>query len=310
MNNVGSVGNVGTLPLVLRRDELAGRIFREMNNPHAFFALDKGPKLPNEKVPLIIQNKAFKATARRLSESVVVVWRGDLFDAACYQADLFWGTKMPVSLLPTVPQWWPSDVLARTSKAWKIQMDSAKEVGPDCRFQGLLVVPLPDGEAYDVNDKGEISLTASGPTLNLQAISTWRGVPGIVTVSTPVGETLRDHPLIRNIVAALTFMEQEFVDKKTTRYPARFSAFRQKYVPLVNQVVLRARHVDVVPGSEADCERHREYEHSWTVRGHWRKLHEPRKADGQQVVWVRPHIKGDPEKPLLPPRETIVKVCR
>lgn len=54
----------------------------------------------------------------------------------------------------------------------------------------------------------------------------------------------------------------------------------------------------------------REYLHQWLVQGHWRHLREPRKSDGSQITWVRPHVKGPEGAPLLQPRESIHVVVR
>jgi len=36
----------------------------------------------------------------------------------------------------------------------------------------------------------------------------------------------------------------------------------------------------------------------WLVSGHWRKLHQPRKWDGEQFVYIQPYVKGPEDKPL------------
>jgi hypothetical protein len=52
-----------------------------------------------------------------------------------------------------------------------------------------------------------------------------------------------------------------------------------------------------------------EYSCQWLVRGHWRQQYFP--ASGEhRPLWIAPHIKGDPSKPLKPPRTTVYKVVR
>jgi len=52
------------------------------------------------------------------------------------------------------------------------------------------------------------------------------------------------------------------------------------------------------------------YSCQWLVGGHWRKLHEPRKADGAEITYVTPHLKGPEGKPFRAPRQTVYAVNR
>lgn len=53
----------------------------------------------------------------------------------------------------------------------------------------------------------------------------------------------------------------------------------------------------------------REWSCQWIVRGHWRQQFYP--GDGShRPKWILPYVKGDPSKPLRPPRATIFAVTR
>lgn len=74
-------------------------------------------------------------------------------------------------------------------------------------------------------------------------------------------------------------------------------------IPTVKAVVLRRseQHRDDSVSMRSDVE----WSCQWLVRGHWRKLHEPRKSDGATVTYIQPHTKGPEDKPFRAPRETV-----
>jgi hypothetical protein len=48
----------------------------------------------------------------------------------------------------------------------------------------------------------------------------------------------------------------------------------------------------------------------WVVRGHWRQQACGEGRGQRRPIWVLPHVKGPPEKPLKPPRATVFAVVR
>lgn len=75
-----------------------------------------------------------------------------------------------------------------------------------------------------------------------------------------------------------------------------------KTAPTVRAVILRRSEQATSAGSmRGDVE----WSCQWMVRGHWRKLHEPRKSDGATVTYVQPHVKGPQDMPFRAPSETV-----
>jgi len=294
------------LPLVLKRDELARQIFDARRRTDSF--LDSG----KERANLATQEHVYQFASHELTKSNIVVWRPDILDAACYNVEQFNNTRLPLYLVPTTPQWWPAEVFLKSRhmrEAWEEGLDT------DVRAYGAVLkgvlLTTTDTEHRVFHLRDESGQTASG--LVLIMILMYRSRCAMWPVGLSVGSIIRPdvNKFHRCVLAALSFMNSKFVQPKTFRLPVRFNGFRQKYTPCINQILLRARRSEVVPGSLADTdEAHREWAHCWTVRSHARRLRQPRKSDGQQVIWVAAHVKGPTDKPMLPPRDTIVKVCR
>ncbi len=107
------------------------------------------------------------------------------------------------------------------------------------------------------------------------------------------------------IIAAHEFMNSTVAIQKT--YQANHQVRKQFKklgidVPAVNAVVLRR--AERIPG-DGSMRSDVEWSCQWLVRGHWRRLHDPRKSDGVQVVYIQPHAKGPQDKPFRAPRETV-----
>lgn len=108
------------------------------------------------------------------------------------------------------------------------------------------------------------------------------------------------------IIAAREFTRMKIAAKEPVRLPRgerRRLARQHEVAADVRIVQLRGRESSVWHSVES-----RQYHHSWIVRGHWRKLHEPRKKDGAVASWIESYIKGT--GPLIQPRESIFSVSR
>lgn len=98
----------------------------------------------------------------------------------------------------------------------------------------------------------------------------------------------------------------------TVKEPVRFARsdrrrIERQSISLLDINVIRLRRRE---SSERQAVSEREYHHQWIVKGHWRRLHAPRKKDGAEVTYVSPYVKGPDGAPLLPPRETVYAVTR
>lgn len=111
--------------------------------------------------------------------------------------------------------------------------------------------------------------------------------------------------------AALAFMGQRIVVGRLER-PDRAARRRLEkrgieHVPLLRVVELR-RAAGVVRPADAAV-REVAWSCRWVVRGHWRQqLLASRRVN--RSIWVTPHLKGPPDKPLKPPRATVFAVVR
>lgn len=292
-----------TLPLVLKRDELVARLYKERNNPHSSHW---SPDFQDDYASLLnkMQSQIFTKTAYHLSSAQIALWRSDLLDAALHNAPQFADTRLPISAIPTIPQWWPAENLDESRHFKALFARMATDV-PRQKLAGILLIPdFPTQSDWDSVKKS---------TEGMQVVFVHRigFYLRLVTCSLNTNLRLSNGTLQTGIVSALSFMSQEFVQSKTIRLPTRFNGFRQSYVPCINQILLRARRSEIVPGSQADTDTTpKEWQHCWTVRAHARRLARPRKSDGQQVIWINACVKGDTAKPMLPPRDTIICVTR
>lgn len=219
------------------------------------------------------------------------VWRADLFEAATYNFELFDQELLPAAAMPTVPMWWAIDERKSKSPRWH----SWGNETPVVRLRAIFVSPCKFGclvfgvykavkvDFYHIGIFGGVTLTDMGLKWDKPRSS-----------------------LMLN--AALHFMAQSFVTTEKTQSISRHKHLFGKTEPTtINHIVLRRRQIKSALGSlesgiSHDC--------SWQVRGHWRKLHAPRKSDGALITWVSPCIKGDIDKPLLPPRERMFHINR
>ncbi len=281
--------------LIKRRDELAEWLYRQRNHHKTLVTLKnaKGemgmaPNHYTEEYQNATQSGLMAMYANLLLKAQVVLWRPDLLEMACKEACVYNETVLTENQVPSGIQWWP-----------RIDaMDVVRCALPNVKFrlEGALVFNL------DADENGPAAL-------NVVFIHSEDGYPHTIYTSLNVGHVIhKDSFGLQKVLASLDFMSQDFTEHKIFRGAVRQGFNKQKHIPVVRSIQLRARIPPPKDGIGNGIDR--QYEHSWMVTGHRRRLREPRKSDGQQVVWVKPYVKGDTSKPLLPRKETIVRVSR
>jgi hypothetical protein len=96
-------------------------------------------------------------------------------------------------------------------------------------------------------------------------------------------------------------------DRKVADRPTRRRAARMiDDVPLVRVIRLRRT---AHPKHGSQPVENREYSCQWVVSGHWRQQWY-RSRQVHQPKWIAPYVKGDPSKPLKPPRARVFAVVR
>lgn len=129
----------------------------------------------------------------------------------------------------------------------------------------------------------------------------------------PVGGLYPDQPINESwapLIAGMQFMRSSIAKTTEFKPPRQFlrqAARKNEYVPPVKTVILR-RFENLV--RDKSMRETIEWTCQWFVRGHWRRLHEPRQSDGALMTYVQPYVKGPEDKPLRPPRESIYAVAR
>lgn len=92
---------------------------------------------------------------------------------------------------------------------------------------------------------------------------------------------LMDQPIAATADHDYTRTERKLVERRTGAEP-----------PPVRVLTLRR------PAHHSTGQSDREYHHQWIVRGHWRQQWYPSR-EVHRPVWIAPHVKGDPDKPML-----------
>lgn len=117
--------------------------------------------------------------------------------------------------------------------------------------------------------------------------------------------------LYRRFAAMLLFLDQKILvtrrqhAERHTRKRLDRDGWQQE--PLIRVVELRRKERI---GEKHAVERvEHEWSCQWIVRGHWRQQPYP-KAGDVRPLWITPYVKGDPAKPLKPPRATVFAVVR
>lgn len=254
---------------------------------------------------LLIQNSVWKQISiagaerivdqlpRILSESEVILWTMDMCNAAIQGAvEAFHDNRIPESVMDLYgPQLW-------------FVMDGA--LGSD----GLDGYGLPEGADCDclLLFPVEVVDAPSGSVIEGVYVFTGRDKEIYLRPTYPILRDAKAQPAQVTFIALSEFMRLTLVAQEKVHLPRADHRRREResqYIPAINVIQLRRREA-----SGAHNVSEREYQHQWIVKGHWRRLHAPRKKDGAEVTYVSPYVKGPDGAPLLPPRETVYAVTR
>lgn len=273
-----------------------------------------------------------------MARSPVVLWRGDMLDAAVSGAQSFYNLPGDMSIAPAESELWLLDEHGPACAAWRELGRSAREVlqaysqtatpPPGLQLSAMLLeswsqehwdraMAGADEERREMmrhlmEEAGwreDSHLRQSLAVTFLMDLPGHKGeMPWVLTMTTTAERLWSGNAYL---FAALEFLRQEFVGRE--RVPLgkwKPGAPQMPHHSLIRRVVLRRRspcaphQVDGrhLPGdkSEETGESGRTYNAQWMVAAHWRRLPKPRKSDGKLVTYVRPYVKGNPDAPLLP----------
>lgn len=247
-----------------------------------------------------------------LANAEIVIWQGDMWNAAQRGSNVFEGITADASVQITRPQMWVwnggmgfhTDT-PKVAKLFNLDVPS--------RAEAIIITPA-RGVSTDTD-----SIIAGDPEFSgrrgmtvclLFAPLTERGVKD----SLP---RLRFFPAIYNedeitgfyasVVAAIEFMKLEIValERKTLPSKTRRRIRREKATtPTILTVVLRKRQATARGPNESALE----YSCQWLVKGHWRNQYYG-KTDSHRPKFINPYLKGPEDKPfkVSPERIAVVK---
>lgn len=132
------------------------------------------------------------------------------------------------------------------------------------------------------------------------------GVHGDGTTGQQARETVRHYYQL--MATAFAFLKQQLIvtqtetpDRNTRR---RAEAAGWTHNADVRLVYLRRPRRESEPSDDPV-----EWSCSWLVRGHWRQQFYP-SEDRHRAIFIAPHVKGDPDKPLKPPSTRLFAVVK
>lgn len=120
----------------------------------------------------------------------------------------------------------------------------------------------------------------------------------------------RHDMLGRYLAATFALMEQRIIvahQQRPDRATRKRAAEVWAHEPMIRVVQLRraVTHPHAPEGGDPVT-----WSCSWVVRGHWRQQACGPSYSERRPVFVLPHVKGDPDKPLKPPRAKVFAVIR
>lgn len=118
--------------------------------------------------------------------------------------------------------------------------------------------------------------------------------------------------LQRLLQAFFAFLDQTIFEAPRARAPRFFRRQAEragwKREPEVAVVQLRKRETPYT-GASKDEHRPVDWQWQWAVSGHWRNQFYP--SEGRhKAIWIEPYVKGDPTKPMKPPKPKVFAVVR
>lgn len=226
--------------------------------------------------------------ASALNDSKVLIWEHDIFQLAVNGSSEFDGTTLTETIASIVePEFWLFYGFGQQHKS--------PDLPPTVRCVAVLLVPEDFGFA------GVWFYTDAFHVQEPQHL-----IPYSVGFGLPINSRIPEH--LSRLIACHEFLKLKLAALEPVRLPRgerrRLAKVKQE-IPEIRIVQLRQRE-----RSQWHDATGREYHHRWIVRGHWRRLTEPRKKDGAQVTFVESYVKGPKDAPLLKPRETVYAVAR
>lgn len=242
------------------------------------------------------QDVAFSTSARKaLRRAEVLMWRSDIFDQARHKAEAFVGATFQTEWLPAEPMLW------LFQRPWYLDKTDAEVCGPG--FEGMVVGQL-------VYREGDAMLSAiMGAVVSDRIRDTDSGLPhhgqaAILELNVPVGELVGAYPsALHRTICAAEFLKQKVVRRSQQNAPKSAQrAAKKKGVTLPSVSVVHLRRAEyVAPGSNgrgtSDPKEDR-YSRRWIVRSFPRRQWYPSRKE-HRVVWVKEHVKGPADKPLI-----------
>ena len=112
----------------------------------------------------------------------------------------------------------------------------------------------------------------------------------------------------RVFAAFCSLIAQEGIAQTEKRPPNRQAVRRQVRAgvapPAASDLrIIRLRPVHRTDSAPADGQAHREWSHRWIVNGHWRWAAVGKGRAERRLTYVRPHVKGPDDKPLVVKQE-------
>jgi hypothetical protein len=228
-----------------------------------------------------------------LAASDVVLWRADTYELSQRGVEAWRERPLARGDFPSGPQLWFFDFVFPCDTP-VLEVPDRSQLGCILLFSQLL------GEHYSIR-----AALFFLPGLFKEAEADEQ--PLLVRYLPPIeeGEALGPYaPLVamyQFCQLPITLLEVSRVSRQQQRERAR----RGKHSGDVSVVVLRPALSPEPSGTHRDVQ----WSHRWMVRGHWRNQYFPA-SKAHHVRWVRPHVKGPQDRPLLDTRPRVYDVSR
>lgn len=272
-------------------------------------------------------------------ESTVCVWDGGIIDSACEGAESMYGEVFDQSLfpLPRCAFMFLPDPDGRRSEVWSrweeefrstyrkrgmagadryslravycagVGADTYLERMEESEYVNTRSVSQAAGWAFDEEEERHAAQTIRAARI-LVAYLLEHPRDGLRIAM--VNYYLRDEVLSGGaceVYALAAYMALPFVRRERAERSRAMGVWAPRAKePVLNRVVLYRRAAPA-EGRGGDG---RSYSCQFAVSGHWRRLHQPRKADGKRVIRIEPYLKGPSGAPLKPVGKVMRSVKR